>query len=692
MAVGSDATILYTDDYGDYWHIIYSPGGIYKSRDLYAVHFVDSNTGYACGEKTIIVKTTNGGLSWTDISPDRGRNLNDIAFTDPLNGFSVGNYGLVLKTINGGQTWDTVNLGTNNGLLQICFANQYKGFITGYLYDKYLQTDDGGNNWDTVRVKPVIENFYVNNIFFINQDTGFLGGAADQGGYRYHYVLKTIDGGTSWYQVNLSNSNYSKYFCFPNADTGFSLGPVDWYSNNLLRTTDGGETWQEYSNNFGDWFLKGICMSETGIGFIVGGQGQIFKSNDWGTNWDTAFTNLAPRVNFMDAQLISDSIIYAGGYFIVGGGVLKSYDLGNTWNSIYNSSFISSIHFLTSNYGFICGADQDHPEVYRTFDGGETWSYHFITYDEFSPQCLWFIDSLTGFVGGQFYYPDSASIYKSTDAGESWYHVQIMGSNDYYGICDMEFINESKGFAVGGGLYRNLGKVLMTTDRGEHWYEILYFPNRSLNHIHFINGLTGFAVGYNLILKTTDGGNTWEEIPSGVSGSMNFTYVDFPSPETGYITGTGNEISILKSDDGGESWDPILSPCTSDMLTLCFFTPDEGLVLGANATIFKTYTGGMVDVPEIPEVKAENGINIFCMPNPASEISEIRYQISDVRYVSVKVFDIHGKLVTTLVSQEKERGEHSVSFDTSGLATGVYFIRIWAGKKTRVFKIVKVDG
>ena len=81
-------------------------------------------------------------------------------------------------------------------------------------------------------------------------------------------------------------------------------------------------------------------------------------------------------------------------------------------------------------------------------------------------------------------------------------------------------------------------------------------------------------------------------------------------------------------------------------------------------------------------------------PNPFNPTTEIRYQISEVSNVSLKVYDVLGREVRTLVNRKQGPGTYEVRFDASGLSSGVYFYRIEAmpinGEQQRIAKVKKL--
>jgi hypothetical protein len=75
-------------------------------------------------------------------------------------------------------------------------------------------------------------------------------------------------------------------------------------------------------------------------------------------------------------------------------------------------------------------------------------------------------------------------------------------------------------------------------------------------------------------------------------------------------------------------------------------------------------------------------------PNPFNSYTKIEYQITEQTFVSLKVYDILGSEIVTLVNEEKTAGYYNTEFDASSLASGVYFYRLQAGSFVETKKMV----
>jgi hypothetical protein len=67
-------------------------------------------------------------------------------------------------------------------------------------------------------------------------------------------------------------------------------------------------------------------------------------------------------------------------------------------------------------------------------------------------------------------------------------------------------------------------------------------------------------------------------------------------------------------------------------------------------------------------------------PNPFNPTTVIKFQVSSSKFVSLKVYDVLGREVKTLVNEKLEAGSYETTFDATGLASGIYFYRLQSGE------------
>jgi hypothetical protein len=138
-AVGFFGTILRTTNGGTTW-TLQSNG---TTEWLFGVSFTDANNGTAVGAEGRIFRTTNGGIYWASQSSGTTEWLRGVSFTDLNNGTAVGDLGTILRTTNGGTTWTSQSSGTSNGLRGVSFTDLNNGTAVGS-GGTILRTTNGG--------------------------------------------------------------------------------------------------------------------------------------------------------------------------------------------------------------------------------------------------------------------------------------------------------------------------------------------------------------------------------------------------------------------------------------------------------------------------------------------------------------------------------------------------------------------
>lgn len=275
---------------------------------------------------------------------------------------------------------------------------------------------------------------WLHDVAFVSQTRGFIVGS---GGI----FLETNDGGLTWKKGKSPSTDALKQIVFTDALNGWLLCERDVYnrgaksSSYLMRTTDGGETWDR--SEFGEYGRERIAkifFNDKGNGFAVGENGTILESRDG--NWTRQRSAL--RYLFLDGGFSDDSkAVIVGG----GGSVLITDDGGETWTP---SSFqtkpagkLNAVFFRNRSTGWVVGAGG---AVYQTLNGGRSWRSQ-----------------------------------KSGVAAE---------------LTDIEFIDSAEGYAVGAD-----GTIIHTTTAGNIW---TLEPTDVKHRIERVaaNGKTVIAVGF----------------------------------------------------------------------------------------------------------------------------------------------------------------------------------------------------
>jgi photosystem II stability/assembly factor-like uncharacterized protein len=368
-------------------------------------------------------------------------------------------------------------------------------------------------------------------------------------------------------------------------------------------------------------------------------------------------------------------------------GVIKTINGGNEWEDQYINyqDKPGDIQFIDGNTGWMCGWNKS---MFKTIDGGEHWqlilennspdySFSYIT-------SICFLDKNLGYCAGYQYKTTSSSyesiLMKSVDGGEGW-TPQTAGSHDYI-FASIFFINENIGWVCGYS-----GKIFKTVNGGTNWIEQDSHTDLDLHSIFFINMQKGWAVGQEgIILVTSDGGDTWITQTSPTSSKL--SEVQFLNENIGYACGSDN--TILKTLEGGTDWHQQNSGSDAMFSDIVFLSPDTGYCVGWEGTILKTVNGGVgTNSIEISDMKLPKKVRLYQNhPNPFNPSTKIKFTLHKSEFVELKVFNILGKEVTTLVSNKLNQGNHTYTFDSKNLASGIYYYQLVAGEFQDVKKMI----
>jgi photosystem II stability/assembly factor-like uncharacterized protein len=168
---------------------------------------------------------------------------------------------------------------------------------------------------------------------------------------------------------------------------------------------------------------------------------------------------------------------------------------------------------------------------------------------------------------------------------EGW-ERKISGSTRLFN--DVYFLDDNTGIIVGDSL------IMRTTDGGETWTQLYSGIWTRFKGICFASSTTGYVMGsYGHLLKTTDTGQTWNAVNSGTGLYLFAGY--FPTTQLGWIACDAG--LIIHTTNGGSSWEPQDSGLGTNLRGVYFFNETTGMVVGEDSTILRTTNGGATWTP-----------------------------------------------------------------------------------------------
>ncbi len=291
--------------------------------------------------------------------------------------------------------------------------------------------------------------------------------------------------------------------------------------NTLLKTTNGGFNWTDVPTGMGnpDDTLMVVYFFDDQEGFVIltnpiSMNSAILKTVNGGNSFTLKYNG---PFGLTDMHFADDSLSLG---YVVGdqGNILASNDFGDTWSQgnivSPTSNLITSVFFLDSQHGFIVTV---FGELYETNDGGQNWALKSLGASDSTIYKIDFPIPSHGFISG------GEKVYRSVDGGDSW--TSKLASDRF--LADIDFANQFVGMAVGEN-----GKVIGTTDGGDNWME-LNAGGSHLTGISFVDPNVGFICGQNGGLLKYFKGNISGEVKDGNGDPVDSVTVLLLKPKLG---------------------------------------------------------------------------------------------------------------------------------------------------------------
>jgi photosystem II stability/assembly factor-like uncharacterized protein len=372
-----------------------------------------------------------------------------------------------------------------------------------------------------------------------------------------------------------------------------------------------------------------------GVGDSFGQSGTIYKSSNSGKDWIEIDSGIV-WADVFEIKISSNDYVYFTGYST---GIYRSTSNGNYWEQLNLFNYIptDSYALLVADNDYIFIGIGDNPPYYlaRSTDYGDNWA-------DLSGWVSDRVYSLASFQNNIYAGTAGEGVKVSTNYGNSWHQSSL----DSMFISYLT-VNDS-GDVFAGNWW---GRLFRSTDNGTNWVGlsnpwensnscIASILTIEPNFIFVGLGRWASVIDSNLIYRSSDSGSSWKLSDEGIySDAINNLLLS--SDNSLYAT---TRDGLYKSTDFGDSWFPV-APFVTGLISTNSGIPDE-------YKLKQNY------------------------PNPFNPNTTINYEIPQAGLVSIKVYDVLGQEIATLVNEEKQSGKYEISFNAVGLASGVYIYRM----------------
>ncbi|MBI1807326.1 MAG: T9SS type A sorting domain-containing protein [Ignavibacteria bacterium] len=634
-------SILHSSDGGGSWSI--QNGSIPKI--LFGVSFPTTTIGWAVGDGGTILKTTDGGSSWNSQQSGISSALFWCSFVDVNTGWAVGDSGRILHTVNGGISWQTQTSNSTTALYSIVHSGASKAFIVGEL-GTILHTSDGGVHWESQYSRTQQSLFgaaYVSPSNII---------ACGDYGTVLQYIPPPVTGIISGVVFNDKNSNGI-------LDPG-EPGMPGWKVKLEGATTDSVLTLPDGSFQFTNLPLGSYTLSEA----LQNGWTQTMPGSLTGYSFTLTEENLSFTGNF--GNYASNAYAYA----LDAGWNLLSFPLiviDPRTRTVYPNALSKAFYYSSSyverdsvqhGYGFW----MDFPAAQTVWIAGSS-----VLADTLTVHRGW---NIIGSVN------DTTPISSITTNPPGIFSSNFFGYNSGYYASSI--ILPGKGY----WLKVSQDGTLILPASGSTMRKVRNNP-RSLQRASSLNSLS-IADSRGRTATLHFGKSNADDLPdrSGElpplppAGCFDARFSNQADTYTFHADHNETATVLVQSDFYPITVTWNCSELTPSRYQLLDEQTGKEIRIEGNGTAYIPQPITIWKLKSLSSLEIPKEITLFPnYPNPFNPSTTIRYALPFAAKVSVKVYDVLGQEITTLVDAIQEAGFKTVDWDASSRASGLYFLR-----------------
>ncbi len=720
MAAGYSGKMIRSTNAGREWFVVPTP----TVQNLEGLAFSSEETGFAVGLNGTLIRTTDGGDSWQSVVSGVSTHLLAIDFSDSGDGVIVGQSGTLLRTTDGGTTWFSQSSFSTDFITHVVHLAAGEAIVVGF-GGKAAKTEAGFTAFSKVTSGPIVNDGgasrsvnwvdYNNDGFpdlFVSNSNGAIGrrdflyrNNGPDSNYTFAKITSdpvVLDNGRSdgasfgdydndgdldlfvvnWYGENnmLYENNGFPNFTFTKITTGppVSNGGLSetcvWgdYDNDGdldLYVTNSGNAGIAYANflykNNGDKtftrITTGIPVTDvtfsrgaTWMDFDQDGDIDLFVTNEEGQNNALYRNMLVETATDTFARVTGDPLVSDG---------LSS--MGASWGDVDNDGdqdvFVANAP--NNNRLYLQNNDHTFTEVATgaiVADGGVSFGSGWGDMDNDGDLDLYVVNAYAGTPVVNFLYKnlrmESGTVAfervgKGLPATETGYAFGIAwGDYDRDGDLDL-FLAKTWSENENNALFNN------ENANGNHWLEIRVVGVQS--------NRTG--IGARIRVKATiNGQSVWQqrviEGQSGYCGQNLWAHF-----------GLGDATVI----------DSVIVDWPSGLRSVHESVAPDRLI--------QLYEDGTISSNPATVKSRRKSLNLYHnYPNPFNPSTTIRFELPSFSFTRLTVYDVLGRYVDTLVEGTLPAGAHDIQWTPSGLASGIYIIRLQAAGESAARCVVLI--
>lgn len=370
------------------------------------------------------------------------------------------------------------------------------------------------------------------------------------------------------------------------------------------------------------------------------------------------------------------------------GRLLKTTDGGINWkrkNDILNEALFRSIEFLDGGRYGIAGSLGFNAQLLRTEDSGETWMDYTLQLTDTTTNAT--RKNICGIAhyGDNFYAVGSwgsttARFYKSLDKGATW-QTKYMDTGLVNNLVDVIFLSQDTGYI--SGAKKTASVVLKTTDGGNSWTTVFsdtVFGGRiwklqALTHQLIVGSIEPlfYPDSVNMI-RTADGGNSWTILHAGSiprTAAIGTQGIGFITPAHGWLGGYYD--GIFETVDSGKTWQHLSFGYDLNRM----FVLDSNHVFAGGHAVYKYGEGIFTGTAPITASSKMPHKLYPVSPNPATGKIKIEFDLQKTGNLVLEVISLDGRRSYPIVNTFLDAGHYTYHWDGSNMPDGNYMI--WMG-------------